>query len=313
MKQALKFLVSSALVILAIRLLDLQTIARTIREGSAANLVLAVGINLLTFIALGARWYWMVSRYVPAPFPPQLAIYLKATFLNTFTPANLGGDFYRIAVLKSNVLPASDLLKLLVKERLLGLYSCLIVFALSWLWLPLPNRFEFANPFTWGIMLALVAFAAPLLAQPFGELIKTAGRRHLGPHRLPQLENWIDTGAGLFAAGGTLRLMLISFVVMLMWVLSIKVVATGFGLSVPFVHLAAVATLVEIVRLVPLTIQGIGLREGVFAYLLSLLGHDPGQGYAVGVIAYLALSVSIVLAGPAGNAIEALTKKNKQT
>lgn len=309
MKRALKFLVSAALVILAFRLLDLETIAKTIRGGSAASLVLAIGINLLTFLALGGRWYWMVSTYVRARFRPQLAIYLKATFLNTFTPANLGGDLYRIAVLKSDVLPASNLLKLLIKERLLGLYSCLIVFALAWLWLPLPNRFDISNPYTWGIMLALAAFAAPLFAQPFGELLKTAGRRHLGPHRLPQLERWIDTGAGLFAAGGTLKLMLISFVVMLMWVLSIKVVAAGFGLTVPFMHLAAVATLVEIVRLLPLTIQGIGLREGVFAYLLNLLGHDPGQGYAVGVIVYLALSVSIVLAGPAGNAMDTLAKK----
>jgi hypothetical protein len=52
--------------------------------------------------------------------------------------------------------------------------------------------------------------------------------------------------------------------------------------------------------MVPVTIQGIGLREGAFAYLLAFLGHSPEQSYVVGLAAYLALSVSIVLCGPIG-------------
>jgi hypothetical protein len=103
--------------------------------------------------------------------------------------------------------------------------------------------------------------------------------------------------------------MLISIGFILMWVLSIKVVATGFGLNVPFLHLAAVATMVEILRLIPLTIQGIGLREGAFAFLLGALGHDPGGSYAVGLIAYLTLSISIVIAGPVGNWIDVVDEK----
>lgn len=312
MKQMLKFLASIALILLAIKFMDIDAVKKTISEGSSVSLVAAVLINMMTFLIMGIRWYWMISPQVRLPFSAHLAIYFKATFLNTFTPANLGGDAYRIAILKSKSVSIAELLKQLVRERLLGFYSYLIVFTLAWLWLDIPNRFNVSNPFAWGAILSLTAFIIPFIALSFKKLIKKMCLRIIGENCLRYLDVWIDAGAGLFLVRGMLKLLLISFVGILLWVMSIKVIAAGFGLSVPLASLTAVVTLVEIVRLVPLTIQGIGLREGAFAYLLGVLGHDPIQGYVVGAIGYLVLSISIVIAGPIGSLIEILAKKNKR-
>lgn len=303
--------VSVALLTWAISLLNPEIIIDTIRGSGVISFSAAIAINLLTFVTTGTRWFWMVSTREPnTPYLPHLAVYFRATFLNTFTPANLGGDVYRVIALKSNTLPAGDLLRLLIRERLLGLYSCLAVFAISWLWLP-HNGLDFSNPFLWAFLLAVGAFLAPLIAGTMGQQVKSRLRRLLGSSRLPQMENWVDTGTELFTASGTEKLFLTSVLSMLLWILSIKVVTAGAGLPVSFVQLAAVATLVEIARLLPLTVQGIGLREGVFAYLLATLGHDPDRAFAAGTVAYIGLSIAIVLAAPAGSLIGLLATKLK--
>ena len=53
----------------------------------------------------------------------------------------------------------------------------------------------------------------------------------------------------------------------------------------------------ELVRLIPLTAQGIGVREGTFAMAFVLVGQSAESGFAVGVIAYLLVSLADVLIG----------------
>ena len=55
--------------------------------------------------------------------------------------------------------------------------------------------------------------------------------------------------------------------------------------------------LVELIRLIPISIQGIGVREGMFAYFCGKLGISPEAGFILGTVSYLALSLSIVIAG----------------
>jgi hypothetical protein len=47
-------------------------------------------------------------------------------------------------------------------------------------------------------------------------------------------------------------------------------------------------------------VQGIGLREGAFATLFGLFGQAHEDGFVLGAIAYIALSLSIVVTGTFG-------------
>lgn len=302
----LKLTVSIGLLVLAVRMLDVEYMLGTLQQGSADAFVIAIGIILLSFVVTGLRWHKLVSRKLGSSFWYQLALYFKATFLNTFTPANLGSDAYRLMVLKGGPAPTGELLKLLLRERILGLYGYVIVFVIAYVLIVILQHggaVSAGNPYLYGLAVAAAVFALPFLAGPLGVRMPAAVRTIIGKERLPGMEGWMDTLAGLLSLRGTLWLMALTFLGILLWVLSIQIVAAGFGLVVPALHLAAVATLVELIRLVPITVQGIGLREGAFAYLLSFFGHNPEQCYVIGLVAYLALSVSIVLCGPIGQSL----------
>ena len=61
-----------------------------------------------------------------------------------------------------------------------------------------------------------------------------------------------------------------------------------------------IAVLVELVRLVPITIQGIGVREAAYAYCFQIMGHAPENGFVVGAVAYALASLAVILIGVIG-------------
>jgi len=307
MRAILKSSISLALVAIALYMLDFSLLGETVRQGDLVQFFFAIAVILVMYLFLAVRWQLMTGSIMGQSLLGSAAIYFKATFLNTFTPANLGGDAYRLVVLKGGPIPTGELLKLLLRERILGLYGYVIVFVVAYA-LSVMSRdgggaVSASNPYSYGLAVAAAVFSLPIVARPLGGRIAAAARAIIGKERLPGLEGWVDALAGLLSPKGTLWLMSLTFLGILLWVLSIQIIASGFGLVVPTLHLAAVAALVELIRLVPVTVQGIGLREGAFAYLLSFWGHNPEQCYVVGLAAYLALSVSIVLCGPIGKAL----------
>ncbi len=307
MRKILKPIVTVGLIVFALILLDIKALTLAVQNGRFTYFIVAILIMMPMFLALSVRWSLMIMPIVKCPLITHVAIYLKGTFLNAFTPANLGGDAYRLTMLKRQA-GGREVVRLLLRERLIGLYGYLIIFSFAYVFLVTSIHFDVSmseNPYTYGAIsvfgmyLLLFLFASLRFARGLVALIRYIG----GKECLPKLDGWIEFMHNLFILKGVLPLMLLTLCGVLLWVVSIKVIGEGFGVSIPLMHLAAVATLVEIIRLVPITIQGIGLREGVFAYLLAFLGHNVEQCYVVATVAYLTLSAAIILCGPIGYAM----------
>ena len=78
---------------------------------------------------------------------------------------------------------------------------------------------------------------------------------------------------------------------------AVAVIASRMGLTVPLVLLAAVVSLTELVRLIPVSFQGIGIREGAFSALIGMAGGSPEIGFIVAAVAYAALSIALAVCG----------------
>lgn len=306
MFNALKVLSSITLLAGAIYLLDVHVMIATLKGGSGLTFVIAIVINLAIFLMMAMRWYILINTQSQRSFLYHIAIYMKATFLNTFTPANIGGDAYRFAALKSEARSANSLIKLLLRERVLGFYGYMIVFLISFFYVFPSTDFDIplaGNLYLYGALLALATFILPFFVRGLESALFSILSNKVHTEKLKKIHYLVKVLSELFTFKGTILLMLITIGSIILWIVSIKIVAAGFGLSVSLIHLAIVATLVEVIRLIPISIQGIGLREGMFSYLMSLLGYGAEQSYIIAIIAYLALSTSIVLSGPIGQAI----------
>jgi hypothetical protein len=85
------------------------------------------------------------------------------------------------------------------------------------------------------------------------------------------------------------RLVGLSLLGVYVWVLTVQMVAHHLGLQVSWLLLGMIVVLVELIRLVPISVQGIGVREGAYAYLFAMIGESSENGFLVGTISYLAL------------------------
>jgi hypothetical protein len=130
--------------------------------------------------------------------------------------------------------------------------------------------------------------------------------------RIPLTGKWrqrLQAAIAQGAAGGNAAPLGWSLVALVLWVAAVKFVAVRLGIEIPWPALLAVVTAAEIARVVPATIQGIGMREAAYAALFGLSGHSPESGFVLGAVAYLALGAALVLTGALGAALLGLTKR----
>jgi len=298
-KKVAKLLVSVFFLVLAIYLLDWQKVAWALKKLDPYIFLLAIGISFIQFLVMAFRWYGLIKRIAPLPFVKIMDQYMYGAFLNTFTPANLGGDVYRLMVLRERANGALPVFSMLVRERLLGLLSFFLVYigcALGeWIFRP-QDMLSLGKS---ALMTGMLSFAGvslillmPFIVTPFKTLPAVQSRK-----RIADLLDSFGRAARFTSVSEFVSLMGLSVAAIFIWIAAVYLISGHLGLSIPLPLLGAVVIIVELVRLVPVTIQGIGLREGMYAYLIGLLGKSSEAGFILGVSSYLALSLSILLCG----------------
>ncbi len=206
-------------------------------------------------------------------------------FFAYWTPAGLGSDAYRFSALGS-VGQRSAVASTLVIERYVGMLSVCVVWLLS---LPLAVRH------VWIVseqqMLVLVAAAlASLLALPL-----VLGRwwpgivTHMVPSRLQRIQHGLSR-LGLQLAnfrqrpGVLLTFFLLSLIEVLSYVVINYLSARALGLNVTFLFLLCAMPPVYLLLRLPVSIQGWGVQEGAFGYVMSLAGLNPAAGVAISLL-----------------------------
>nr|NJM00986.1 flippase-like domain-containing protein [Desulfobacula sp.] len=128
MKKIIKIAISILLLCISLYFLDWATLATVFRTLNPWMLLVASFVCLLTYVIIAIRWYMLARNVVNLSFWAQMKIYLYSNFLNTFTPANIGGDIYRLISLKKYTDSNLSILFCLIKERILGLLSYLLLY-----------------------------------------------------------------------------------------------------------------------------------------------------------------------------------------
>ncbi len=298
MIRLLKWSLSIALFGLALHWLDWAALSRSMRLLTPGLLAAGLLLCLLNYALMALRWTIMINPLVPRPLLEHVAIYLYANLLNTLTPANLGGDAYRVVALKSERGTMAPVIALL-QERVFGLlgYLGLYLLCLGWVacFAGLPSGVS--GMFTTVALGAGLAFCGvPLLP-----VILRVLRPRLGvvENRFPRLALFLDAGLRMDLRVAA-KALLLSLCATSVWITALWVVARNMGMPLSWPQLGVIGVLVELIRVVPTTVQGIGVREGATAFFAAALGATYEQGFLLGTLCYLLNSVAMLLTGGLG-------------
>ncbi|HET9370770.1 MAG TPA: lysylphosphatidylglycerol synthase transmembrane domain-containing protein [Vicinamibacterales bacterium] len=316
-----KILVSTALLYILLARVDTSRLWALARNASPIWLAFALLLYLGMVVISAWRWNLLLrAQHVAAAFGRLVNSFLVAVFFNNFLPSNIGGDVVRIRdtarVAGSKTLAATVVLV----DRGIGLLGLVFVAALG-ATLAARNS-EAIGPLgpgvLWMMLGGAVAVAAPavLMPQRIGQLLSPLRRLH---------QEWVETrierltGAlgkfrdapsaliGCFAGAILVQAVLVGFY---------AAIAHGLHIRVPLAHLAIVVPISFVVQMLPLSVNGWGVRESTFGFYFTRLGLPLESALALsfigaaltmlfsisGAFAYLSRRREAEQSGPAGRA-----------
>ncbi len=288
MKKWLRLLGSSALVAVVAWRLDWEQLGQAFAGLRLLPWLLALGLYVLAQLLSSVRWQLLAQA---AGFGGSTrrycAYYFLGMFFNLVLPTSVGGDVVRAWYLgDQKEVPlrnrrSAAALSVFV-DRLSGLVVLIGVACLSLVCCPVPLPGWIVATVT----LVGVAGLAGLLALPFVRPLLAAWAPWLGP-RAVLLANLAD-GCLAYARQPRLLLLttLLSVGVQVLNVAVVALVGSALGLELAPQVYGVVVPLVTLLTLLPVSINGVGLRESAYPLLLAPVGVAAADAVALSLLSF---------------------------
>lgn len=267
---------------------------------AADPLLLAAAFGMLFVSNVLGAWQWghlLQAVGLRISFLKVLGYYHVGLFFNNFLPANIGGDIARVVHASRHGETRAAAVSTVVLDRLIGTVALAGLAVVTTL--PAINRFHL------GVMyLALVGFLGLSLVMLWGVLhpkVLPAIERVMSRVGLKFLEPHLDDLARRFAAyrsRGRLFAGLLSMATVIQFLrIGVHVlVARALGVNLPLAYFFLFVPLLAVIVSLPISLNGIGVREGAGMVLFGLVGVEGSRAFSLQFTTYL-VSVAVSLLG----------------
>ena len=293
---AVKLSVSIILLLVLFSRIDVAQLWATARLASVPWLLAALAVYAISAVAAVWRWHLLLkAQRVEISGPSLLGSFLVAAYFNNFLPSNIGGDVIRIRdtgrVANSKTLATTVVLM----DRVLGLMALVLVAAIGAT--AVGRLHHTAAPiwpvWLWAGFLAGAAATTPAVFAPagFGRLLRplTVFHPEWVGDRITKLTGALarfrDEPGALFGCfGGAL------FVQGAMVVFYFAV-AYALHLDIAFSDLAVVVPVSFVVQLLPVSVNGFGVREATFSFYFHKIGQPIEAALLLSLVAQALLMI----------------------
>ena len=295
----LKLVVSVALLSLLISRTDLHALGALFRSLHIPLFFGSILLYLLAQVLSTMRWrYLLQAEKIHLPFWRLTLLYFEGMFFNLMLPTAIGGDLVRgYQVSRLTERREASLASILV-ERLSG-YAALAIIACIAI---IPVHAHLNDPLivwlTVGSAAGMIAIIASLLSDRLQALFFRLlhgvglGRFHDAVHRLYEAvqQYWTHRRTLLLALG--LSLVLQSLVITIFYLIS-----QALNLSVPLGYFFLFVPLISVISMLPISIAGLGLREGSAVYLFTKVGLDSAGALSLSLLWFAVTALCSGLGG----------------
>lgn len=276
-------------VILLLFKVNAADIGRAFQQSDMMWILAAGGLHVIGLLLSAYRWQVLLAVHdVKAPLWDLLQSYLIGGFFNNFLPTRVGGDVYRMVDSKRY---SGSLLRpfaVIIVERLSGIYGLLLIGVAA---VGLYPRFQEVRALGIALFtLAIAGFLAVLVfygSEGFASWLKRMVSKlpaKVSGHLL-----------GIFDAfwhfSTSKKVVLYAFVLGLLLqfnvILYYYFIARGLGMNLGLMEASIVMPILICIQLLPLTPNGIGVREFSYIYLMQPFGISEAQAVAFSLWDYV--------------------------
>jgi hypothetical protein len=273
---ALKMTVSGFLLAFVLRKVGLQNILSHLRNMDLRFFFLSSLIYLLTIALASLRWGILLKKTQPGK--KLFSLCLIGSFFNHFMPGAVGGDAVKAYYLYKATGHGGSSLGSVFLDRYVGYCALLSIGLIS-------------GMAGYGELKALgLHWLTPSLFMLFlaGSLLFFGLR--IG-RRFKAIADFYDYFHAMLRDRRALgKAFLLSLMIQVLTILEIYVISLGLGQHPPFTALFVFVPLIITVMAVPVSISGLGLREGAFVVLFGLTGISAEAGTAISFLWFLSVA-----------------------
>jgi uncharacterized membrane protein YbhN (UPF0104 family) len=294
-KKYWRVLGSLVLVGLLVWRIDWRQVASAFEKLDATYWLLALGLYLATQGVSAVRWQILGRTLgLGGRWRDYLAHYFVGMFFNLVLPTSVGGDVVRAWYLGRQVGAAPPMGRRtaaflsVLADRVNGFAVLIAVACAAALCCPTPlPGWICATVAGMGATCLLGLAALPLLPWL---------RKRLPAH--PRLMQLLDS-AELFHGDrrGMVCVTLLSLVVQLANIVLAWLIGEGLGLPVPFLYYGVLIPLVSILTLLPISLNGMGLREGGTILLLAPLHVNEASAITLSLLIFAVYTAASLMGG----------------
>ncbi len=272
---ALKTIVSIGLLALLLSRVDLTRLWSYARNASLVWLTAALSLYLLMVLASAWRWGLLLrAQHVRLSFKALTSSFLVATFFNNFLPSNIGGDVVRVTDTAKAAGSKTLATTVVLIDRGIGLLALALMAASG---ATMMHRMA-VGPVGPGVLWAgfglgaIVATPALLMPETMTKLLQPLRVFHQEwvDQRLAKLTDALtrfkETPAALAGCFG--GAVIVQGVLVLFYV----AIARSLAIPIGFAELAVIVPISFIVQMLPVSMNGFGVREATFGFYFTRLG-----------------------------------------
>ncbi len=295
----LKVAVSAALLYILFSKVDARLVWDSVSSVGAGWIVSAA----LLFAALQCistyRWSIVLGRDVHVPYPRLLSMYFVGMFFNSFLPTIVGGDVVKGYYLYRETGRGGAAFASILMDRYSGFAALMTITFVALLigggavhatggtglvvvFAALVGGFLGASLFLWFERLHqwLVSALSGIRLMGLNEKVDAFYRTFTGYRQSPSML------VGVF---------LISLAIQCGVITGYFMLGRGMGVGVPIGYFFLFVPLATTASMIPLSLSGLGIREGVFVFLFSRAGMDREDALALSLLWFL---VTVVVSLP---------------
>jgi len=293
----IKLLVSGGLIGYFLTRIHVERFVDTLVSANLSLIALALVVYLLSQAVSAVRWTVLVRPLgIGAPFKDIASYYLIGMFFNLFAPGTVGGDVSRVYYLlkhqqrddQSRTVPVVRAAMSVLMDRAIGMVVLIWIGAAGLLLFPdypIPSSIRSLT-----LLIAMGFVACTVMLPVLRRVLPEDGNPTIVKLRLvlrSYRSHWSAIAQGV----------VLSLVVHLIQVWMHVVMGRALNLAIPFSFCLIVYPLVGTFAAIPISLNGIGLREGGYVLLLGVIGITAENGVAFGLLLFLIVAVDSLLGG----------------
>jgi len=300
----LRFAIAIAIIIFLFTKISIPNVIVSILSAKLHYIIPAFIITLFSWLIISYRLkFFSALQGLAISTFQALEINLSVLFYGLFLPGgNLTGGVIKFYKLSRKDNKLSEALVALALDRVFATVALCVVGLLFWM-LSIPEDSNLIVLSMIFILLGLTGFCILIFFDRDHRVIKWLLSLTNKVYLSPKLNRFVESlsGLGRIPLRSLIFMIIISIISQLLNVLVFYLLLLSIDLNVPLVSIGWIRSVVVLVTMIPISISGMGLREGSFMLLLGAFGVSDNSAFAYSIIVF---AMTHVLPGILGGLFE---------